>query len=97
MLRKLICAGVLALGLLMPIAFSVKAEAGDAAKETAKPAAVETKETKAEESYFLYRVDVWSYRYGWVAESYHRYYADASDRADFLEDAGYDTRIVSTY
>jgi hypothetical protein len=47
--------------------------------------------------YYIYRVELLTRSGYWVTDSYHFSYGSAADRADFLDDLGYVTRITSSY
>jgi hypothetical protein len=92
MFRRILIGSVALLGMLAPLGFRGEA---NAATTTAKVQVQEVKQ-EAEAGAYSFRVDIYTV-YGWEVDSYHRTYVSAVYRSDYMNDLGYDTRIVSIF
>jgi hypothetical protein len=98
MFRKLCLAAVLGLGLAGSAAVGSEEKVAGGAPEAASVVGRGDANAPLQEAgYYIYRVELLTRGGSWVVESYHASYSSAADRADFLDDLGYVSRITSSY
>jgi len=97
MFRKLCLSAVLGLAVLGTAVLAGDQPTVGSARESASVASTETGRPLDQAGYYVYSVDRLTCSGYWVPDSYHWSYCSAADRAAFLQELGYVTRITLTY
>jgi len=98
MFRKFCLAALLSLGLAGSAAVGAEKQSGSLAPESANIAVRSDANAPLDQAgVYIYRVELLTRGGNWVVESYHASYGSAADRADYLDDLGFVSRITSSY
>jgi hypothetical protein len=98
MFRKLCLAALLSLTLAGSAAIGGEQQNSGPATESANVAARGDVIGPLDQTgVYIYRVELLTRGGTWVVESYHASYFSAANRADFLDDLGFVSRITSSY